>query len=237
MRSREHGAGARSRSWTAVHGDAIWLCGLERLLFVCGVLLLSVYLSACAYRSHFQAEQERIFRAELERGLVAEEEHDQSEWSPERVRRYEERRGTSITRVARLGRLEIPSLDLSVMLLDGTDDETLDRAVGHIEGTALPGRPGNLGIAGHRDGFFRGLRHLELGDELMLTTLDGVAHYQVVEFSIVDPDRVDVLLPGDGTSMTLVTCYPFYYVGDAPQRFIVRADQRSFAAWKDTGTR
>jgi sortase A len=118
------------------------------------------------------------------------------------------------------------------MLLEGTDELTLNRAVGHIEGTALPGQPGNVGIAGHRDGFFRGLEHLESGDALSVTTLEGVAHYEVAELEVVEPTAVEVLDPTAYDSLTLVTCYPFYYVGDAPQRFIVHAKQVRFNPWK-----
>ena len=109
------------------------------------------------------------------------------------------------------------------MVLDGTDELSLTRAVGHIEGTARPGSPGNVGIAGHRDSFFRGLRHLEVGDALSLTTLDGVTHYEVENLDVVEPTAVEVLDPTDYDALTLVTCYPFYFVGSAPERFIVRA--------------
>ncbi len=115
-----------------------------------------------------------------------------------------------------------------MMLVEGTDELTLNRAVGHIEGTALPGESGNVGIAGHRDGFFRGLQHLELGDALSLTTLAGVAHYRVAKLEVVEPSQVDVLAPTEHDGLTLVTCYPFYYVGNAPQRFIVHARQVRF---------
>ena len=131
-----------------------------------------------------------------------------------------------------IGRLEIPDVDLSVMVLEGDDDNTLDRAVGHVPGTATdPGRSGNLAIAGHRDGYFRGLRHLETGDALSLTTLEGVAQYRVEKISIVDPKRTDVLAATKDPTLTLVTCYPFFHVGDAPWRYIVHARQVSFEPW------
>jgi sortase A len=115
---------------------------------------------------------------------------------------------------------------------EGTDDWTLNRAVGRIEGTARPGEPGNLGIAGHRDGFFRGLRHTEVGDEIRLTTLDGVGRYRVVELAVVEPESVAVLAPTADPTITLVTCHPFSYVGDAPRRFIVHARRVSFEPWE-----
>ncbi len=108
-------------------------------------------------------------------------------------------------------------------VLPGTDDRTLDRAVGHIDDTALPGTDGNSGIAGHRDGFFRGLKDIVPGDEIELETLKGKEIYRVDRTWVVNPEDVTVLNPTHTRSLTLVTCYPFYYVGAAPQRFIVRA--------------
>jgi sortase A len=110
-----------------------------------------------------------------------------------------------------------------VAVLGGTDDWTLNRAVGHIEGTAGPGAAGNSGIAGHRDGFFRGLKDVAVGDAIELETLGAVHHYRVTRTWIVEPDDVSVLDPTASPAVTLVTCYPFYFVGSAPQRFIVRA--------------
>ena len=117
------------------------------------------------------------------------------------------------------------------MVLEGTDETQLDRAVGHIEGTARPGESGYLGIAGHRDGYFRGLRRIEPGASIKLTTLDGVAIYEVASIEVVTPTDVEVLEPTEEPTLTLVTCYPFYYVGDAPKRYVVRAKQVSYEAW------
>ena len=108
-------------------------------------------------------------------------------------------------------------------VLPGTDDATLDRGLGHIEDTALPGGVGNAGIAGHRDGFFRGLKDILPGDTIELDTLDRKEIYRVERTWIVDPSDVSVLDPTPAAAITLVTCYPFYFVGSAPQRFIVRA--------------
>jgi sortase A len=203
------------------------LQGLERVLFAAGALCLLVYASSCAHRGYFQAQQQRAFEQALVEAMTAED-HDRSEWSRERIRRFE---ASSTEPPPVLGRLEIPAADLSVMVLDGTDDATLDRAVGRIEGTSRPGEAGNLGIAGHRDSFFRGLRHLSVGDEIRLTTLDGIAHYSVSELRVVDPVAVEALAASEHTTLALVTCYPFYYVGAAPQRFIVRAQQQRFEPW------
>jgi sortase A len=122
-----------------------------------------------------------------------------------------------------IGRIEIERLGLSAMIVEGADDASLRRAVGHISGTALPGQTGNVGMAGHRDTFFRPLRNIKRDDIITLTTLRGNYAYRVVSTRIVKPSDVAVLNP-DGTEvLTLVTCYPFYFVGSAPDRFIVRA--------------
>jgi sortase A len=147
---------------------------------------------------------------------------DSKSWSRGRLRAYEKSNPPAEGSV--LGRLEIPSIDLSVMLLQGTDDWTLNRAVGHINGTALPGYDGNIGVAGHRDGFFRGLKGISKDDTISLITLEGKYIYRVKKISIVAPDETNVLGPTGTPSLTLVTCYPFYYVGDAPKRFIVSAE-------------
>jgi len=202
----------------------------ERALLALGAACLVVYAAACTHASYHQSRDTRAFEEALVQVIHAET-HDQSEWSEARVRHYGEAQALE---VAALGRLDVPEAGVSVMVLSGTDEVTLNRAVGHIEGTALPGEPGNVGIAGHRDGFFRGLRHVGVGDDLKLTTLEGVAFYQVAGIEIVDPTDVEVLAPTDAPSITLVTCYPFYYVGDAPRRYIVTARQVRFEPWART---
>jgi sortase A len=122
-----------------------------------------------------------------------------------------------------IGRMDIPHVELSVVVLEGTGGKILRRAVGHIGGTALPGHPGNVGIAGHRDTFFRPLRNIQPDDLITLTTPRGEYRYRVVSTTIVSPDNVAVLNSDGNEVLTLVTCYPFYYVGPAPDRFIVRA--------------
>ena len=129
-------------------------------------------------------------------------------------------------RTGPLARLEIPKIGLSVVVLDGTDAWTLNRAVGHIAGTSYPGAEGNIGIAGHRDGYFRELRHLRPSDEILLTSTNGsVERYRVDKTRIVAPGDVSVLAPGKTPSITLVTCYPFSYVGTAPQRYVLTASK------------
>jgi sortase A len=124
-----------------------------------------------------------------------------------------------------IGRIEIARLGVSVVIMEGTGKSTLRRAAGHITGTALPGQRGNIGIAGHRDTFFRPLRNTHGNDIITLTTPGGEYRYRVVSTKVVSPSDVWVLNP-DGTEiLTLVTCYPFYFVGAAPSRFIVRAER------------
>jgi sortase A len=127
--------------------------------------------------------------------------------------------------------LEIPKIHLEVPVFNGTDDLTLNHAVGRIAGTARLGESGNIGIAGHRDTFFRGLKDVRKGDVIELKTREGKDRYIVDEIQIVTPDNVGVLRPRPNPSVTLVTCYPFYFVGSAPQRYVVMAsligEQRS----------
>ena len=122
-----------------------------------------------------------------------------------------------------IARLEVPSVTLATTVLEGTDDGTLSRGSGHIEDTPFPGQEGNVGIAGHRDTVFRPLRHIHLGDEMKLTTADRVYHYKISKTLIVTPDDVYVLDPAEQPMLTLVTCYPFDFIGHAPRRFIVQA--------------
>jgi sortase A len=111
--------------------------------------------------------------------------------------------------------------------MEGSDSKTLRRAVGHVPGTALPGESGNSAITAHRDTFFRPLRKIRSGDLISVTTLTGQYNYRVQSTEIVDPDDVDVLNPSRSESLTLITCYPFYFVGSAPHRFIVHAERIS----------
>jgi sortase A len=146
---------------------------------------------------------------------------DQSLWSPNRVSAW--RKAVSEPGPAPLAVLRIPKIRLEVPVLPGTEDRTLDRGLGHIEHTAEPGTEGNVGVAGHRDGFFRGLKDVAVGDTIELDTLHGKEAYRVERMWVVEPDDVSVLDPTSTPTLTLVTCYPFYFIGSAPQRFIVRA--------------
>ena len=130
-----------------------------------------------------------------------------------------------------LGRIDIPRLGMSFAILQGTNSRTLRLGAGHIEGTPLPGDPGNSGIAGHRDTFFRELRNIRQNDEIHLQTATGLLRYEVDWVRVVDPDEVSVLSPSADSSLTLVTCYPFYFLGSASQRFIVHARQTQLSTF------
>jgi sortase A len=125
---------------------------------------------------------------------------------------------------AMIGRLEIPRVDLSVMVVNGDDDATLQVAAGHLPDTPLPWELGNSAVAGHRDSFFRPLSKIKLHDTMTLKTPHGEFHYAVSSVRVVEPNDLSVLAQNGRSSLTLVTCYPFSYVGRAPKRFIVRAD-------------
>lgn len=122
-----------------------------------------------------------------------------------------------------VARLEAPSVEMKATVLEGTDNGTLNRGAGHIEETPLPGQNGNIGIAGHRDTVFRPLRNIQVGDPLQLTTRDRVYHYRITTTTVVDPSDVHVLNSTGSPTLTLVTCYPFQFIGHAPRRFIVQA--------------
>jgi sortase A len=128
-----------------------------------------------------------------------------------------------------IGRLEIPELALSVAVLSDYEPNSLREGVGHIPGTALPGGLGTVGLAGHRDTFFRPLRRLTARMELHLVDRTGTYRYGIDSTEVVTPDRVDVLSIGTRPQLTLITCYPFDYVGAAPKRFIVHAHLLSAA--------
>ncbi|MEO8370253.1 MAG: class D sortase [Candidatus Solibacter sp.] len=124
-----------------------------------------------------------------------------------------------------IGRLSVPRLRISAMVREGVGARTLKLAIGHIPATALPGQAGNIAVAGHRDTFFRALRNLKTGDQIQFSTLSGDFRYVVDSLTIVAPDNAASLAPTTENVLTMVTCYPFYFVGDAPRRFVVRARQ------------
>jgi len=166
------------------------------------------------------AESQVDHRAET-RDLPTDLPVDYSLWDEGRIEEYEE--SLSHDFGPPLAIVRIPALDLQVPLLEGTDDLVLNRGVGRIVGTARPGELGNIGIAGHRDGFFRGLKDIGEGDTIELETLTATDIYRIDGITIVTPQDVHVLEHQSVPTLTLVTCYPFYFVGKAPKRYIVSA--------------
>jgi sortase A len=122
-----------------------------------------------------------------------------------------------------IGRIEIPRIGISVMVFEGDDQRTLRRGAGHIPGTALPGEEGNVAIAAHRDTFFRPLRNIRKNDFILLSSVESTSLYRVESTEVVEPSHTEVLDNTGKPTLTLITCYPFFYVGAAPNRFIVRA--------------
>ena len=205
-----------------------WLRRVEHLLLVAGILLLGVYVGARLHAAFFS--RLAIHRFESQHALAGEQRTgldslakapDFSLWSVKRIQDYRDSLMAHLAPAVAL--LRIPKIRLEVPVLEGTDDVTLNRGVGLIEGTARPGGEGNIGIAGHRDGFFRALKDIHEGDRIELTTSTQTDTYTIDRIVIVSPDDVSVLAPRPHPSVTLVTCYPFYYVGSAPQRYIVQA--------------
>jgi len=131
-----------------------------------------------------------------------------------------------------IGEIQIPRLGLTALVVQGDSEAVLRHAVGHLADTALPGEPGNIVLAGHRDTFFRPLKRVRAGDAITLRTRDGDFEYLVESTAVVRPTDLDVIQPTDRPTLTLITCFPFYYVGPAPDRFIVRANLRSVAIRK-----
>jgi sortase A len=186
----------------------------ERLMFTSAFFLLAYCIYILTATSVFQSHELRNF----ERQLSA---------KPATVTAVAAKESQPILSSGVIGRLEIPRLGISAMVVEGTSSAILQRAVGHIADTAQPGQAGNIGISGHRDTCFRPLRNIHRNDIVTLTTLSGTFNYRVVSTRIVDPAEISVLDQGagNGESLTLVTCYPFYFVGPAPDRFIVRAER------------
>ena len=202
----------------------VFFCWMERLLWMAGCAALAY----CAYTSI----QAGITQARLSRALERER-HVQNHAGPSMKpvtadatwdRTETNTRTDAWSKDNLVGRLSIPRLGLSAMVLEGDDVRTLRVGLGHIPGTAEPGKPGNVGIAGHRDTFLQPLRSIDRGDRLILETVEKTYRYRVSSIEIVETQNVSVLAPGKDDELTLVTCYPFSYIGPAPKRFIVHAD-------------
>ena len=189
---------------------------LEKALWVAGCLLVLVYVIA---RADSAVSSRAALASFPTTGDVSEPQY--RFWSQERIKAYHASAARDPGPL--VGTLQIPSLDLLVPLYGDTSELHLNRGVGLIEGMALPGEPGNLGIAGHRDGFFRVLRDIRKGHRLEVRTPASRYVYEVSGVSIVDANDATLLAPTREASLTLVTCYPFYFVGPAPRRFVVRS--------------
>jgi sortase A len=179
----------------------------RRLFFVIGSLAVA-YVALTLLHARFYQE---AANTSLEQQIHAEEQHQ------------------SLPPVKEgdvLGRIEIPRLGMAVAILQGTTAQTLRLGVGHIEGTPLPGEAGNIGIAGHRDTYFRGLKEIRPSDEIQIQTASGLSHYQVDWVQIVAPGDTGIFAPSTGSAVTLITCYPFHFIGAAPERFVVHAHRQ-----------
>jgi sortase A len=209
---------------------------LEYCLLASGLILLTIFAGVLVYRSvssrHALREFDKARTAEApvaqapvrpqeKAELVVSEKLDFRLWSKHAVRARRE--SLEIHKGSPIAALSIEKLKMRAAVFEGTDELALNRGLGWITGTARPGEAGNVGIAGHRDSFFRGLKDISIGDRIELTTLRGTAVYTVDQFEIVTPGDVSVLRTRGAPSLTLVTCYPFYFIGHAPQRFILHA--------------
>jgi sortase A len=209
------------------------LRALESGLLATGLVLL-VSFFVLRGLGNYQAKSDiRVFEEAVAAGTTAaaqtsaggteySPEPDYKLWSSKRIADYHE--GNTIRDEAPLAIMSIDTLGLKVPIYNGTDEINLNRGAGRIKGTARIDASGNLGIAGHRDGFFRGLKDIELGDSISMLTYQGSTEFVVSSITIVDPTDVSVLAPTDEATITLVTCYPFYFVGHAPKRYTVKGE-------------
>lgn len=188
---------------------------LEILCWASGIALLAFYAGARAQGAARAQDHMDRFR-ETRAARV-----DTSLWSASRIEAY--RKSVESSQEEVLGILRIDRVGLAVPVLRGTAGPTLDVGVGWIEGTASLGSRGNVGIAGHRDGFFRNLKDVVVGDVIEVEGPEGENRFVVRDTQVVEPDAIQVLSPTEEPTLTLVTCYPFYFVGSAPKRYIVRA--------------
>jgi len=218
---------------------------LERPLLIIGLSLLGVYLGARVHSIIFSRLAADKFEEAQQSALRQQgtplnaESPDFSLWSEKRIKDYRDSLNAHFAPAIAL--LRIPKIHLQVPVLEGTDDLILNRGVGLIAGTARPGHEGNIGIAGHRDGFFRGLKDVGPGDRIELAEKGKTETFVIDNIEIVDPKDVSILARRERPSVTLVTCYPFYFIGSAPQRYIVQAsltnsDLRNLQADKEAGS-
>lgn len=198
-------------------------------MFAVGVFLLSVFIAAWMHSLMFSRLAIWQFNSvqAAQRNTPPQASNlrvagvDVSLWGAARIRAYEHSLASTIAPPVAI--LKIPRLQITAPVFDGTDELTLNRGVGRIEGTAAAGGDGNIGIAGHRDGFFRGLKDIKQGDIVEIETTKEQDTYVVGATEIVEPNDVSVLENSSTPAVTLITCYPFYFVGNAPHRFVVKA--------------
>jgi sortase A len=212
--------------WRALlTSKTLWLLPGSRYLFlIMGGLLLSycgfVMLDARFYQAYLTGRFHQALK-DSRSSATSGELHHPSLAEENRMRAVS--LGITGRRGSALGQIEISRIGFAAMVLEGDDGSALRLGVGHIAGTALPGEQGNVVLAGHRDTFFRSLRNIRKGDEITLTTLDGIYRYRVDSIRVVSPQDTKVLDSSASSILTLVTCYPFYFVGPAPKRFVVQA--------------
>ena len=205
-----------------------WRLEIELLLRNAGVVLVALFVAAMIYQSassraelqRFKREQ-LVLAAESQRLAPSSRVSNLTLWPRQRIRKYQE--SLAARYPPAVGILRIAKIKLEVPILEGTDGLTLNRGVGHVVGTANLADAGNMAIAGHRDGFFRGLKDISLGDAIEVTGLRETKTYLVDRIIVVDPSDVSVLRPGPRSALTLITCFPFHYIGRAPKRYIVQA--------------
>jgi sortase A len=200
---------------------------VERALWVIGVMLIACYgaVRVGAEVSRREGIESFTRLSAAPRSVpreIAAAPADQRLWSAARIRAYALDFSAHPNAVPE-ALLRIPSVKLFVPVYADTSVESLNRGAGMISGTARPRAVGNMAIAAHRDGFFRALKDVALGDRIEIENLSGTRVYRVSALYIVNPDDTRPLRPTGRSTVTLVTCYPFYYVGSAPQRYIVRA--------------
>jgi sortase A len=207
----------------------------ERIFLAIGLTLLALWAGARFYGSMASRAAIARFQANTAAAsgsgngasawdVLSNSAVDFTLWNPKRILAYNE--SLSAKTDLPLAILRIPKINLEVPVFNDTDDLTLNRGVGRILGTAQIGQVGNLGIAGHRDGFFRGLKDIGRDDIIELIRPGRTDNYVITEIQVVQPENVSVLAPTPTPTLTLVTCFPFYYIGNAPQRYVVTASYR-----------
>lgn len=188
------------------------------ILLQYGCLAVGALLVSLVAWARFDGEAGR--QAAIESFGSAAEQPDQALWSPERIRDYQA--SLSVVTEAPVAILRVPALHLEVPVYASDSETHLNRGAGLIAGMGDPDKGGNVGIAGHRDGYFRVLKDVQPGQIIEIETRARTHRYRIVSADVVEQKDVHVLADSVDPTVTLVTCYPFYFIGSAPQRFIVR---------------